>query len=280
MNGGASGERLGDSPYLRSLGLWIDRAGDDGAVVRLPFRDDNANAGGVLHGGVVASVLDTAGVLAASGDVASETLDLTVDYLAPAIGEEVVGEARVRRRGREIVHTVVDVRTVGGMLVATGRLTRRVASRVVPAWESAPARPATLPSEPPALAGLLASSPFIRRLGVRVTDAGDGSGCLALPATTEIADATGAVHEGALAALLDTAGATAAWSLVPLDPRCRASTVGLFVSLHGPARGDVTAEACVIHRRGAIFANRVTLAAGGRIVATGAVTYRIVTPEP
>jgi acyl-coenzyme A thioesterase PaaI-like protein len=89
------------------------------------------------------------------------------------------------------------------------------------------------------------------------------------------------VHEGAVAALLDTAGAMASWSVAGLDLRSKASTVGIHLSHHSAARGeDVVAQACTLRRNNEVFLNTVTVSgrASGRIVATGAVTYRIVVP--
>jgi uncharacterized protein (TIGR00369 family) len=286
VSAASAGDAVGASPYLRGLGLRVEHVVPERARVRIPYRDGNANAGGVLHGGVIASAIDAAGMLVAragpapAADVEQGTLDLTVSYLAPAIGEDIVAEARLLRRGREIVYADVEARTDVGKPVARGLLTYRIA----PAGRRA-RRSDVMPAAPPstersALADLLASSPFIARLGIRVTHAGAGLARLTLPAGDATRAADGTVHEGALATLLDTAGATAAWSLVPLDPRVRASTIGIHVSLHAPAQGDVAAEARVLHRRNEIVANRVTLGAGGQVVATGAVTYRIVPPEP
>ena len=62
-----------------------------------------------------------------------------------------------------------------------------------------------------------------------------GESLLVMPARAELADAAGAVHEGALAALIDTTGALASWSLTGLDMRFKASTVGIHVNYHAPA---------------------------------------------
>src|SRR5204863_365649 len=110
-----------------------------------PYKDENSNPGRALHGGVPASTIDIAGVLAAATGFAGRptfdagTLDLSVDYLAAAIGEDIVAEAEVLRRGKEIVYAEVDVRndeiflnqvTVSergsGRVVATGTVTYRI----------------------------------------------------------------------------------------------------------------------------------------------------------
>ena len=84
-----------------------------------------------------------------------------------------------------------------------------------------------------------------------------------------------------MAALIDTTGAMASWSLVVLDPRNKASTPSLHVTYHAPGLGEaVLAEATTLRRNHELFANEVTVcgAETGRLVATGTVLYRIVVP--
>src|SRR5215475_16127265 len=101
--------RVSGMPYCVRLGVVVERIALDRVRVRVPYKDENSNPGKALHGGVAASTIDVAGVLAAvgaSGDGRSfdaGTLDLSVNYLAAAIGEDIVADAQVLRRGKEIV---------------------------------------------------------------------------------------------------------------------------------------------------------------------------------
>jgi uncharacterized protein (TIGR00369 family) len=276
-------------PYHRSLGLRVETVAPERVRVRVPFKDENSNPGRALHGGVAASTIGIAGTLAASaglGDAAgleTRTLDLAVTYLAAAIGEDIVADAEVLRRGKEIVYADVGVRNDAGKWIAKGLVTFRAAP------PSADDRQRHLPPPPaptaggeiPPLARAFVSVPFIKRLGMTITQMHDGTGTLRMPFIDANADADGAVHEGALAAFLDTAGAVASWSIVGLDFRLKASTVGIHVSYHARAVGeDVVAHSRTLMRTDEIFANTVTLvaAASERVVATGSVTYRIVVP--
>jgi uncharacterized protein (TIGR00369 family) len=109
----------------------------------------------------------------------------------------------------------------------------------------------------------------------------DGAARIRMPFRDGNTDHGGAVHEGALAALIDTAGALASWSIVGLDFRLKASTVGIHASFHGAAiEEDVVADARTWRRNDEIFLNHVTVSGSrsARVVATGTVTYRIVVP--
>jgi uncharacterized protein (TIGR00369 family) len=273
------------------LGIRVEAIELDRVRLRVPYRDENANPGRALHGGVAASAIGIAGALAALSGVdatapETTTLDLAVNYLAAAIGEDVVAAAEVLRRGKELTYVDVDIRSDAGKRIAKGLVTYRA---VDPSqFPSAGARqrfgvPEVVAAREP-LRGARAfmAVPFIARLGMELRHARDGEAVLSMPFKAENADHDGAVHEGALAALIDTSGALASWSITGLDFTYKASTVGIHVSHHVAARGeDVLAHARTWRRNNEIFLNQVTVsgAASGRVVATGSVTYRIVVPE-
>jgi uncharacterized protein (TIGR00369 family) len=276
-------------PYHASLGILVEEVTADGARLRIPYADANSNPGRALHGGVYASAIDVAGGLAAragvtdAGDLDARTLDLSVCYLAAAIGEDIVADACVLRRGKELAYVAVDVRTDGGKALATGLVTRRMAPDGPADRELRldPPPPIDADGNVPSLARALVAVPFIAGRGMRITHMRDGRARVEMPWQDSNGTGDGAVHEGALAALLDTAGAMASWSVVGLDFRWKASTVGIHASFHAAARGeDVVASARVLRRTNESFLADVVVvaAASGHTVATGAVTYRIVVP--
>lgn len=288
MEATALARRCETMPYCAALGVRVEAIDADRVRLRLPFREENANPGNALHGGVAASLIDIAGSAAswtgidARPGLEASTLDLTVNYLAAAIGEEVVASAEVLRRGKEIAYSQVDVRTVAGKRIAIGLVTHRAFDHAANPAAAGRQRGATeaggTPGEKFRNADLFVKAPFIGRLGMTVEAAAAGESVLAMPARAALADGDGAIHEGALAALIDTAGALASWSLTGLDMRFKASTVGLHVGYHGPARADVVAHARTLRRNNEIFLNQVAVSerAGGDVVASGSVTYRIV----
>jgi uncharacterized protein (TIGR00369 family) len=279
-------------PYHASLGLRVEAIEAERVRLRLPYKDDNANPGQALHGGVTASTIDAAGALAGwaalggAQGLEAGTLDLSVNYLSAAIGEDVIATAEVLRRGKELVYSAVDVRTDAGKRIAIGLSTHRgfdVAANPLAA-ERQFALPGPAASSATDLvhgARAFVMSPFMARLGIGVERAHGGAARLVMPCTADKCDADGAIHEGALAALIDSSGALSAWSLVGLDMRFKASTVGIHVSFHGRAPGEpVVAHARTLRRNNEIFLNEVTVVAreSGAVLASGAVTYRIVIP--
>lgn len=284
--------RLETSPYNATLGVRAEHVEPDRVRIRVPYKDENANPGRALHGGVAASAINVAAAAAAwtlgpaGAEVDAGTLDLSVSYLAAAIGEDIVATAEVLRRGKEIAYAEVDVRNDGGKRIAKGLVTYRMLDlATVPAARERQ-RSLAAPTLEPA-AELLRGArgfmmvPFIARLGMEVERAHDGYAAVRLPARAENLDHDGALHEGALAALADTTGALASWSIVGLNLAYKASTVGIHVSHHAPLRGsDALAQARTVRRNNEIFLNQVTVSdvRSGAVAATGSVTYRIVVP--
>jgi uncharacterized protein (TIGR00369 family) len=120
------------SPFPGHLGIRLVEMGAGSATLELPFTKSLVTAGSVVHGGAVASLIDTAAMVAAwsGGEVPDNlrgtTVGLTVSYLAPADGEDLQASATVLRRGRSIVHVDVEVRAASGAPVAKGLVTYKL----------------------------------------------------------------------------------------------------------------------------------------------------------
>ena len=95
--------------HIRELGIRIEARLPRGVVMRLPYREElvgNPDSG-VLHGGAVTTLVDSASGFAAMaalpepGPVA--TLDLRIDYLRPAVaGEDLLVRADCYRLTKRI----------------------------------------------------------------------------------------------------------------------------------------------------------------------------------
>ena len=115
------------SPFNRLLGLKGESIEPGRVVLLLPVREafEGDPRRPALHGGVISSLIDTAGGAAAwsvleHGESVS-TVDLRVDYLEPAgLEAPLRAEAELVRRGNRVCHVKVSV-TQGTRLVADGR---------------------------------------------------------------------------------------------------------------------------------------------------------------
>lgn len=125
---------LPHSPFVRELGIELDELETDRAVLRLPWRPELATIADVVHGGAVATLLDTAGMAAAwSDDAAPEaiggaTVAMSISYVSAARAADLVAVAEVVRRGGSLCFVDVTV-TAGDEVVAKGMVTHRFQDR-------------------------------------------------------------------------------------------------------------------------------------------------------
>jgi uncharacterized protein (TIGR00369 family) len=124
---------IGPEPFFDLLGLRVEEVSPDFCRMRLPFRPELQQAGGLVHGGAIASLLDSAGVMAIKAGVESEikgipTITMTVNYLAPAREADVFAEAKIIRRGRSIVFADVKALSPSGELLATAQVVYKFGS--------------------------------------------------------------------------------------------------------------------------------------------------------
>jgi uncharacterized protein (TIGR00369 family) len=115
------------SPFIGFLGLQVVSVDHDAAEiqVRMPLRPELERRRGTkqFHGGPIASFIDTVGDFAIGMAVGGgvPTMNLRIDYLRPAVGDFLLGIARVRRAGKTAAVIDIDVSDEQGRLVAIGR---------------------------------------------------------------------------------------------------------------------------------------------------------------
>jgi uncharacterized protein (TIGR00369 family) len=115
------------------VGLELDEVRVDYARMRLPFRSELNQPAGVVHGGAIATLIDTV-VVPAVGSAYDDfmdmlTLDLQIRFLGAAVGTDLVAEGWITRRGRTILFCQAEVRAVDtGAVVAEGWMTYKVSA--------------------------------------------------------------------------------------------------------------------------------------------------------
>jgi uncharacterized protein (TIGR00369 family) len=108
------------------LGIEVEELRRDYARLRMPWRPDLNQPQGLMHGGAIATLIDTA-VVPAIGTAYPDnrmfsTIELSVRYLQPVRQEDLVAEGWVTRRGKRVVFCEVEVRTASAVKVAAGTL--------------------------------------------------------------------------------------------------------------------------------------------------------------
>ncbi|WP_019677019.1 thioesterase family protein [Arsukibacterium perlucidum] len=126
-------------PFNRLLGLQVSRFADDEVEVRFPWAEQLVGnpIQQILHGGVIATVLDVAGgmmaVASALGRISEieqselvqrfgkmSTIDIRTDYLRPGRGKEFIATARVIRSGNKVAVCRMELHNEQGVHIALG----------------------------------------------------------------------------------------------------------------------------------------------------------------
>lgn len=130
---------ISNIPFNRLLGLQLDLIEKDSITLRFANREELIGnfLHGILHGGVISSVLDMAGGAAAMIAVAqkhpthtleqlasllskSSTVNIHIDYLRPGKGEHFIAKAWILRSGSKISVTRMELVNDESLLIATG----------------------------------------------------------------------------------------------------------------------------------------------------------------
>jgi uncharacterized protein (TIGR00369 family) len=125
------------SPLVRHLGIEVRALEQDRAELLLPYRAELATMGDVVHGGAIATLIDTAGMAAAWANdeeapegATGSTVSMTVEYLDAARGGDLLATGTPARRGRSLCFCDVVVgEAAGERVVAKGMVVYRFASK-------------------------------------------------------------------------------------------------------------------------------------------------------
>lgn len=108
------------------LGMELEELREDYARLKLPYREEFNQPAGVVHGGVIASLIDTV-VVPAIGSAYEDrpdllTIDMQIQYMGAVIQKDMYAEGWVTKRGRSVVFARAEVRDADGRMAATGTL--------------------------------------------------------------------------------------------------------------------------------------------------------------
>ena len=122
--GGGQKPSMTTSGFQKLVGTTVTQAEDGRAVVTLDAGEDHANRHGTVHGGALATLVDSAMGAAVfsqfDGEQAPVTIEMKVTYLEPAPIGRLTATAQVRRAGKRITIVETEVAGENGDMVAHG----------------------------------------------------------------------------------------------------------------------------------------------------------------
>jgi len=114
---------LDDVPYARLLGIKLAQIDSGTATLKMPVRKQLTQNHGVVHGGAMASLIDSATAFAIISLLEPQekvtTVDLTISYLRPVSKGGLNCAAKVLRSGRRLLVVSAEVFDDAQKLVAT-----------------------------------------------------------------------------------------------------------------------------------------------------------------
>ncbi|WP_448107905.1 PaaI family thioesterase [Pseudomonas azerbaijanoccidentalis] len=115
------------NPFLQGLGVRLARWSPDEVEFRLVIAERHRNLQGVLHGGLIATLMDVAcgyaGLYVPEGEPERHgvTVMLNIAYLEPSLEGDVQALGRVRRSGQNLYFAEAELRSEQGLVLATAQ---------------------------------------------------------------------------------------------------------------------------------------------------------------
>lgn len=120
-------ELVKNAPFPRLIGMRLESIDIDSAQIGLETGEHHFQPFGMIHGGVLATLVDTATFWAAflrlPEDAGLVSIDLKLNYLKPATGGRLTAEGRCVRAGRTISYAEAHVYDADRTLLAHGTST-------------------------------------------------------------------------------------------------------------------------------------------------------------
>jgi uncharacterized protein (TIGR00369 family) len=128
-----------------------------------------------------------------------------------------------------------------------------------------------------AVVELMPSTPYMGWLGIVFDHYEPDDVTIRLPFRGDLTNDGTYYHGGVIAAVMDTAGAAAAWSNHDFEKGTRASTISMTINYVGAAkRSDLICRACTVRRRKELTFTEITATdSDGNVVAHAVQTYRL-----
>ena len=104
-------------PFFEEFGFEIEAADDEVGVARFVYSDRWTRPYRIINGGTLMTLADVAVYLAIFGRLGiiplAVTNELKMNFLRPAVGDDVLARARLLKVGRRVVYGDVDVFMAG-----------------------------------------------------------------------------------------------------------------------------------------------------------------------
>ena len=115
-------------PYFKLLSMKIRDVGRGFSILEIDLAEKHLQPFGLVHGGVFASIIDAAAFWAVFYDIDDQdagatTVDLKLNYLAPAATGKLIAKGRQIKLGKTLGYAEAEVTDTDGKILAHGTST-------------------------------------------------------------------------------------------------------------------------------------------------------------
>ncbi len=277
--------------WRENLGILASEGTDGSVLLELPYIEKNLNrADGAIHGGVLASLMQDAGLLNTVVEYGVEPgqvrlIDAQISYISGSANELLSSRVRFTRKAKTLAFVDVEAVAEDGRLVANSRLLFQVSKggeRVSTTVHDQPPEhivPTGQPLHP--LVESLGSNTEARQPGMSVVNLSAGLCQLQLEDASQFRSFNGSISTGAQLYIADSCGVFG--SFAQLGIPLQAATIDFKMSFCEDAQGEavVATGDCQV-RRHDVFYNTVKVygVESRRLKAFGTLSFWAKLPEP
>ena len=120
-------QALAEVPFAKLVGIELEEIATGVATLALDVRSELKQNNGIVHGGAIATLIDTAAAFAVISvlpvDEQATTVDLTINYLRPLRSGRARATARVVKAGKRVIVVTAEMADGAGKLAATALTT-------------------------------------------------------------------------------------------------------------------------------------------------------------
>ena len=277
--------------WKQNLGIVASAESDGSLLLELPYIEKNLNrADGAIHGGVLASLMQDAGMLNTVIEYRAEPdqvrlIDAQVSYISGSANELLSTKVRFTRKAKTLAFVDVEVVTEDGRLVANSRLLFQISKageRTSTTIHDQPPEqivPTNQPMHP--LAESLGSNTEARQPGMSVVNLSAGLCQVQIENASQFRSFTGSVSAGAQLYIADSCGVFGSFALLGIP--LQAATIDFKMSFCEDACDEalVATGDCQV-RRHDVFYNTIKVYGkeSRRLKAFGTLSFWAKLPEP
>jgi uncharacterized protein (TIGR00369 family) len=116
--------KVNKSPFYKTISMAVLEVNKDGSLLRIKSDIKHHNFWGIMHGGVIASLVDSSCGLSIAPYLKegekTATISLHVDYIATIIDGDLFGRGRMIHRSRRLARTEAVITNENEKLIAKG----------------------------------------------------------------------------------------------------------------------------------------------------------------